>query len=398
MTWHVLDANSPTVKEFAYSLSRIVPTRVWAPDIAWSAKFRKQSKVTFMDPPLEVDVFPLQRGYAHRSISFLSGTNARLLARLLASSDEAATSPLICTSPFYAPVAERWPGPVIYYQIDFVVAYENVKAAQIRMLDRQLCRRSTAVCVSSARIADYMVREAACRPDAIEIVPNATRAANILSGPAIVPGDLPEDLSFLPRPVVGVIGNMAGNIDWCLLEKAVALGSDFSWAFVGPADMRIRDRNHSRSRARLMTKSGNVAFVGAKPYGTLQRYARAFDVALMPYRHVEPTFSGSPGRFYEHLAACRPILSTRAVEQLLSREHTVHFVDTPGELVGTLEWLRGNAFVDGKELARWRASKRGTWEKRAEAVIAAFETRTTAMSQGGNTALQHATTRPRHFA
>ena len=35
----------------------------------------------------------------------------------------------------------------------------------------------------------------------------------------------------------------------------------------------------------------------------LAAYARAFDVAVLPYRRVEPTYSGSSTRFYEHLAA-----------------------------------------------------------------------------------------------
>ncbi|MDQ2776632.1 MAG: glycosyltransferase [Acidobacteriota bacterium] len=370
MTWHILDAVSPSVKEFASCLSRVVPTRVWTPHMEWNAYFARQGKMNLAEPPLELDVFPLQRGYSRRVIGVLSRTNSRLLARLLRSSSDAERSPLICTSPFYAAIAERWPGPVIYYQTDLVAAYEGVNAAEVRSLDRRLCRTSAAVCVNSQRIANYMARDAGCFLDKITVVQNATRAANVPGCVSIAPAALPPDLSGLRRPIVGVIGNMAANVDWCLLENAIARATAFSWAFIGPTEMHIRDAAQSQSRQRLMSGQPRVHFAGIKPYSALQSYARAFDVALMPYRRAEPTFSGSPTRFFEHLAAGRPIVSTRGVEQLLSQEHLLHFVDTAAELVQTLESLRGKGFQDGKEVARWQASKQGTWENRAEAVIA----------------------------
>ena len=33
-------------------------------------------------------------------------------------------SALVCSTPFYAPVAERWPGPVVYYVTDMTAQYD----------------------------------------------------------------------------------------------------------------------------------------------------------------------------------------------------------------------------------------------------------------------------------
>ena len=74
--------------------------------------------------------------------------------------------------------------------------------------------------------------------------------------------------------------------------------------------MAIEELVYSDARNRVMA-SPQARFVGRKPYGELASYARAFDVAILPYRLCEPTYSGSSTRFYEHLAACRPMIASK---------------------------------------------------------------------------------------
>ena len=120
-----------------------------------------------------------------------------------------------------------------------------------------------------------------------------------------------------------------------------------------------------------MQQGGRVRFVGPKPYGQLCHYARAFDAALIPYRRTEPTVSGSATRYYEHLAACRPILATRAHYELLTKEPLVTLVDSGSELVSNIERLQACGFRDGFEELRWNASHEGTWLVRARDLMAA---------------------------
>ncbi len=122
----------------------------------------------------------------------------------------------------------------------------------------------------------------------------------------------------------------------------------------------------------MLERMGRVRFVGAKPYGLLQRYARAIDVAVLPYRRAEPTFSGSSTRFYEHLAACRPIVSTRGFEELTHKEPLLRLADDAGDLADVLTALQTQHFEDGWEQARWQASRRGTWTMRAATLIRAL--------------------------
>ena len=370
--WHILDTGSIWLKEFAVELGRLVPVRNWSPEIrnlGWFEDWERTERVA--DPRLEMTRFPLQRGYARFPVAQLLPFAKKVEARIGASDSAPERSTLICTAPFYAPVAERWPGPVIYYLTDMTAKYAGMNARQILRLDRRMCRVARTVCPNSARIAQYLAREAGCEPGKITVIPNATREENLLARPLTDPAPPPADIADLARPVAGVIGNLAMNMDWLFLENAIAKTPDVSWVLVGPTDMGISAAAQSEARSRLLGRGGRIRFTGRKPYGELARYARAFDVAVLPYKKQEPTYSGSATRFYEHLAACRPMLATRGFHELLSKEPLLRLVDSGEEAAEAIASLRRTGFRDGFEETRWSASREGTWQVRARDLLAA---------------------------
>jgi glycosyltransferase involved in cell wall biosynthesis len=220
------------------------------------------------------------------------------------------------------------------------------------------------VCPNSRRLADYLIKHGHCSSSKIRIVPNATRASNLLPEPPSEPGPLPDDIANLPRPIAGVIGNLAGNMDWLLIEQLVKLSPGMNWAFVGPTTMAIPDPVHSKARDRVM-RLPNARFTGQKPYGALAAYARSFDVAVLPYRRCEPTYSGSSTRFYEHLAACRPMIATPGLEELTRKQPLLRLVETADEAAKAMAELRSVNFDDGLTSMRWKESQHGTWQARA---------------------------------
>jgi glycosyltransferase involved in cell wall biosynthesis len=373
-TWHILDVGSIWMQEFAAALSLQVSTISWAPRMLKLGMLRDWQRPELLsNPSLTIQRFPLQRGYARGPMTWLVPFERKVLERLKARSKTPALSPLICSTPYYAPVAERWPGPVVYYATDLTVAYPSLNAAQVNRLDRRMCRAATAVCPNSKRIADYFVERAGCDPGKITIVPNATRESNVAPGPLVEAGLLPEDVKHLKRPIAGVIGNLAGNMDWLLLEQSIRLTPGVTWVFVGPTTMGIADRAQEAARARVLLSTERAVFVGMKSYDQLQAYARCFDVAVLPYKKHEPTFSGSSTRFYEHLAACRPIIATRGFAELLEKPPLLTLVDTAAEVGEQMAALGKTNYSDGYERARWDASRIGTWEERARAIVRAVE-------------------------
>ncbi|MBI5510243.1 MAG: hypothetical protein HY903_15915 [Deltaproteobacteria bacterium] len=368
--WHFLDVRAIWVREFASALSRQVDALGWQPRMSLFAQLaRDGGEEVAQEPPLRIRHFALQRGFA-RLVPDLLGIEARRLDRMVqgAVSAGCARPVLVCSSPHYAGLASRWRGVRIYYATDLFAAWgEN--PSRIRRLERAMCRSADFVFPDSQRIADHLIKVAGCDPARITVSPMATRAASLLPEPRNSPAELPADVRDMRRPVVGIIGNLANNMDWLLLKEAVARTPWASWLFVGPTDMPVHGQERRRARDELVGHGGRVRFVGGKPYGTLRDYARGVDVAVLPYLGVEPTFSGSSTRFYEHLAACRPILATRGFEELLHKEPLLSLVDSGVELAAALEALRGADFRDGRETLRWSTSRVETWEERARQMI-----------------------------
>ena len=384
--WQILDVGSIWMKEFAVALARQTTTVAWEPIMrAAGALERWQRDELLTQPPLTVRRYPLQRGYSHPLVATLLPFERALLPRLRRSTGDPARCPLVCSTPFYAPLAERWPGPVVYYSTDLTHAYEGLNPARVKALDRRLCAVSTLVCPNSRRIADYFTAEAACDPAKIVILPNATRASNVLpSAPEPFAAPLPADIQHLPRPIAGVLGDLSGNMDWLLTRRVMELTPALTWVFVGPTTRAIADpeQNAAREWALAQAQPGansklqpRATFTGAKPYGDLQAYARSFDVAVLPYRRKEPTFSGSSTRFYEHLAACRPMVATRGFAELMEKPPLLRLADTPDEVAAELHALAAQNFTDGEEIARWHASQAGTWEERARTMRFALAAR-----------------------
>ena len=390
--WHLLQISGPLDSEFGAALAERVPLTGWEPERVHWPGFRTfpSAPSVVAEPRLTVRKVPLLRGFARWPFSAFARTGLTVCRHLLAISSRPEESTLVCTSPFFASVAERWPGPVVYWLTDLIACYGYASFGQVANLDRRMCRVATLVCPNSERIASYLRSNGECDPAKICVLPNATRASNLLPSPSDKPAELPPDLSGLPRPIAGVIGNLAGNMDWLFLEKLADARPGLSWAMIGPTEMEIADPEQREARLRFLSLP-RVRSTGRKPYGELVHYARCFDVAVIPYRCVEPTYSGSSTRFYEHLAAGRPIVSNRGFEELLHKQPLLRLVDTADQAAAAMAELQATNFNDGFAPQRWLASQQATWEERASTMLRALAHREPSLQSQLACALQERT-------
>ncbi len=377
--WHLLQVSDVLDLEFGSALAESVPVVAWEPQrslLPWSIGMGQEEESASSHVPaqagdgghpLRLRKLPLIRGYARPPVSAIWPTQKDVYQRLLAQTPDPQTSPLICSVPYFAGVAERWPGPVVYWLTDLIAEYSSADREQVIQLDRRMCAAATLVCPNSERLRTYLIDAAACDPEKIEIVPNATRAMNLLPATPSGPAPLPSMVRNVPRPVAGVIGNLAGNMDWLLLERVIERTPWLSWVFVGPTTMAMSDSQARRAREAVMAHP-RTDFVGRQEYGELASFARAFDVAVLPYKRCEPTYSGSSTRFYEHLAACRPMVATPGLEELTRKVPLLTLCDTAEQITAALDALRAQNFDDGLAHRRWSESQQGTWSVRAKTV------------------------------
>ncbi len=375
--WHLLQVSDVLDLELASALSASVPVIAWEPERtlrALSMRPGAETERIVPDSTLRVRKLPLLRGFSRFPFSVLSSIGPAVIDRLLAQTEKPEESPLICTVPYFADVAERWPGPVIYWLTDLIAEYTGANRRQVIDLDRRLCRAATLVCPNSVRLSQYLIDSAQCDSERIAIIPNATREMNLLTeAPKMRAADHPA-LHGIARPIAGVIGNLALNMDWLLIEGMIEQAPSFSWVFVGPSSMSMPVLSQRQARSRVL-KHPRAHFVGPKPYGDLAGFARAFDVAILPYKRCEPTYSGSSTRFYEHLAAARPMLATCGLEELTRKPPLLRLIGTAEDGATALAELAAQEFDDGYIGVRWRTSQQNTWSTRAQSIRSALADR-----------------------
>src|SRR5262249_54327978 len=97
-------------------------------------------------------------------------------------------------------------------------------------------------------------------------------------------GPVPQELTSLPRPVLGFFGLLAPWIDTDLLRSLAIALPQASVVLIGPAwsDFHVPDGIR------------NLHWLGPRAYSEVPRYAAHFDVGLIPFRqdrltaHVNP--------------------------------------------------------------------------------------------------------------
>ena len=117
-----------------------------------------------------------------------------------------------------------------------------------------------------------------------------------------VPRPTPADVAALPRPIVGYAGKMQEMFDVEMALAALRALPDVSFAFIG-------QQLDPKWMAPLWALP-NAHYLGDKPYAELPAYLAAFDICSIPYS-VERQHGGDPIKFYEYLAAGKPVVTTR---------------------------------------------------------------------------------------
>ena len=112
----------------------------------------------------------------------------------------------------------------------------------------------------------------------------------------------------------------------------------------------------------------NVVLAGAQPYATLPSWARAFDVAIIPYRRNRQVENANPLKLREYLATGKPVVSVRNAEIEKFARWVRIADDRDGFLVAIERALAED--TPAAALARRAAVADQTWDRRVDDVLA----------------------------
>jgi len=188
---------------------------------------------------------------------------------------------------------------VVYHCVDEFSAFSDAPAQQIRELERRLLAKADVVICSAEKL----------RKDKERVNPNAYLVQHGVDlehfAKAFDPKTaVPDEVRNLPGPVIGFWGLIADWVDLQLVRHVADAFSGGSVVLLGASTTDMAALDGAR----------NVHFLGRKPYADLPRYAKAFDVALMPFKVNELTLASNPLKVREYLAAGLPVVSTAIPE------------------------------------------------------------------------------------
>ena len=241
---------------------------------------------------------------------------------------------------------------VVYYCIDDYAAHPGVNVAAIEAADAALTRRADIVFVAPPALLDSK-RAANAH---VEFSPHGVdfdlfaRAADPAT--AVAAG-----ASGLRRPVIGFYGLLADWIDIPLLAHLARERPQWTLLLIGHASTDLSALDGLR----------NVVLAGPQPYESLPGWARAFDVAVIPYRLNRQVRNANPLKLREYLATGKPVVSvpTPEVERFGS---LVRIAATPDAFLQAVE----RALEDqdpAAQRARMDAVRTMSWDARVGEVL-----------------------------
>jgi teichuronic acid biosynthesis glycosyltransferase TuaH len=183
---------------------------------------------------------------------------------------------------------------VLYGTDDYVAGAElmGLSANHQRKLERRALAHADVVAAVSPQLAE---RWTGLGADPV-VIPNGCWPAS--GGRHPVPPGVPD----LPRPVVGLVGQLSDRIDLEVLEALA--GDGYSLLIVGPLDPRWGGERFAE-----LISAPHVHYAGAVPAAAVPGYLAAMDVGITPYRDTPFNRASFPLKTLEYLGAGVPVVS-----------------------------------------------------------------------------------------
>ncbi len=247
---------------------------------------------------------------------------------------------------------------VVYYCIDDYAALPDVDTRAVAEMDAYLTSRADQVFVASSRMLQAKRRlkpSTVLAPHGVDVALFRTASERQLP---VAPG-----ARNLRRPVVGFYGLIEEWIDLDLIADVAERRPGWTFLMIGRLAV-------DPGRLKAMP---NVVFTGPQPYRSLPNWAKAFDVAVIPYRLTRQVVNSAPLKLREYLATGKPVVAVPAPE-IERFAGLVRVAQGPEQFITEIEDALVND-TDADRARRMEATSTMTWDARVSEIVDIVEQR-----------------------
>ena len=214
----------------------------------------------------------------------------------------------------------------------------------IRQMDQRLKSRAAVVMYSGRKLFEEAdVPHCYLLEQAVDFEHFATEARETAA-----------DIASIPRPVLGYFGSLDYVMDVPLIEEVARSRPDWHWVLIGMKSNLVQ------------ISAPNVHFLGRKPYQELPRYAKHFDVCVLPWSQENVfTSYGSAIKVREYLATGKPVVISPLYEYL--KTPGVRIYRTAQEFISAVEDALMRDTESDRRL-RQSVVRNSTWDARTQQV------------------------------
>ncbi len=239
----------------------------------------------------------------------------------------------------------------VYYCTDEWSQFRSVDARGMVALERELCLKADLIFAAARSIVE---RKRELNPEAHLISHGVDRDhfARALRPDTTIPADIGR----LPSPVIGFFGLIEDWIDTDLFVYLAGKRPDWSIVIIGQSHIPL---DH-------LPTFPNLHWLGRRPYADLPAYAKAFSVALCPFRVNELTLHVNPIKLREYLSAGLPVVSSD-IPECRVRDDFGRVAGSHEEFLARIESCLSEDSPEARA-RRSEAMREETWEKKLDEI------------------------------
>ncbi|TVM36079.1 glycosyltransferase [Oceanidesulfovibrio marinus] len=221
---------------------------------------------------------------------------------------------------------------VVYHCVDNIAAMPGLPKETIEQREPELIRNADAIFTSAPALQD----KCAALNSNTHYFHNVAEFEHFNQATRV---DLPvaEPLRDIQGVIVGFVGALSDyKVDFNIIAGIAAARPDWTIYLLGQLGESILCRDDSALR-----QHDNIVLHGPVDYAELPSYLKRFDVVLLPMLINEYTKSVFPMKFFEYLAAGKPLVSTR-LPAITEYRHLVRLADDAKGFVAAIEDILRN--------------------------------------------------------